>query len=620
MGSIVGPDEIEKCFNALKSVKEVIVDTETSGIDWKENFVCGYVFTVGPREEDTWYLPLRHRGGGNIEGCHVPNVSTGPIREFHWVEKRLAEEIAPRTDLHWVGHNLKFDLHMMANSGIRPEGTVEDTQINAAMIEERMFTYSLDDCATFMKLEQGKKVEIYQTIIDFCRANNIKCDATPTDPSKAMAQYWTLPASLGSGYARQDGMLTLDLVNKQRIRIQEEELQQVWELEKRVTKTLWRMERRGVPVDIDRLDLVQKKMSSSLAEARIKYPTLKVRSPKELEAIFRAHNITNWNKTPKGAPSFKEEWLELTDLGQDIITIRKLENMRDTFIEKSVKENLYKGRVHTTFNQLNNGTYGTDTGRLSSSGPNMQQIPKRNKIIAPLLRQIYRGKNTLWNSKDFKSAEYRLFADFAGSKFVLDAYANDPDTDYHQLVADMLHIERDPTAKRLNLGVIYGMGYKKLALSLGVSEAEAKALLARMRNLMPEAKNFMDNASIRAERRGWIKTLLGRRRHFGKHDNTHKAGNSVIQGSCADVTKLKMVECDEYLVGQNAESMLLLQIHDSLEFEMVPEEEKLIKICKEIMEDCGKGTALNLTVPMKVDDSTGVSWGHATFPKYNQWV
>ena len=616
-------DEIERCFRAIRDSKTLVYDVETTGLDWKHNHVIGYVLTVGPRDDETWYLPVRHAGGGNIEGCRVPVVPDGWQGDIHWIERRLAQEVAVREDLLLVGHHLKFDMHFSANHGIFFQGATECTQVNAALINENQGKFDLDTCAEKLGLTVRKDSSVYDLIKAKCKILGVPCE----EGRKSMANFWRLSGEEGNNYARADGATTWHLKEAQTSILESEDLLRVHSLEKRVTKTLFRVERRGVPADMNMADKVSAKVAQLLAEGKSSLPQgLNARSNADMKRIFTEAGITDWpmtapsKKFPNGQPSFTEEFLDKSELGKKIITVRKLENLVSTFIEGSIGSNIHKGRIHTTLNQMAMDDYGTVTGRLSSSGPNLQQIPKRNKVLAPLLRQIYREKGKIWRSSDFKSQEYRVFADFAGAAFVLEAYARDADTDYHQLVADLLGVVRDPIAKRLNLGTIYGIGKDKMADQLGCSVMEASALLGKMRAMMPEAKAFMNKADRRAKERGFVKTILGRRRRFGVGENTHKAGNSVIQGTCADITKQKMVEIDEFLVSEKSETQMILQIHDSLEFLMPSGDTRDADRCMEIMQQFDQDSAIQLRVPMRVDIGDGISWGHATFPKYKEWL
>lgn len=625
---------VEECLKRLEESDVVGIDVETSGLSWHDNFICGYVFTFGPTESDTYYLPVRHAGGGNIEGAKVPASSTGFYRSEHThpIESRLKTILEGKRRTYYA-HNAKFDMHMLASHDIWLKGEFEDTAVAAALINENQGKYDLDTCCKIAGVE-SKETEVYQYISDQMKAKHgVEIPAN----KRSMAYFWMMPATgKARDYAIADGTSMFQLREYQKKQIEEQELDRVWRLEKRVTRTLFRMERRGVPVDEEVLSKVEDKVHKMLDEARDAFPEgFNVRSPVQMEKLFLDKGFTRddfvlTEKTKK--PSFTEDWLENHggELGQHIITARKYSNLINTFINGAIKSNLEDGRVHANFNQTKSDEYGVVTGRLSCSSPNFQQIPKRHKVLSPTLRQVFREKGLLWWSSDYSQQEYRVFAEYARSKFVLSAYDENPDTDYHQLVADLLGVERDPSAKRINLGVIYNMGAPSLARNLGVDVPTARIYLAKMRRMMPEASKFNKTAQKVAERRGYVKTILGRRRRFPHGEFAHKAGNAVIQGSSADITKQKMADCDEFLMGSafddlnignsDSKSMLILQIHDSLDFLFVEEERGKMEECMKIMKAFGPEDEISLKVPMSVDADIGISWGHATFPKYEDWV
>jgi len=627
-------DNVEECLSRLEEADVVGIDVETSGLSWHENFVVGWVFSFGPKDEDTYYLPVRHLGGGNIPGGITPTKGDQyyGTEHFHPIEKRIKKilESKPRQ---YYAHNAKFDMHMIASLGIWLRGDFEDTAVNAALLNENQGRYDLDTCCRRTGVTP-KVGEIYEAISKYMsRKHSIEVPATRA----AMAYFWYLPGDgVAAEYARGDGISMSLLRDAQHKALDEREMRPIWELERRVTRTLFRMERRGVPVDEKVLVGVEARVEKMLKDATLRLPNaINVRSMPQVKQAFleKGYKEEDFLRTEKGNVSFPEEWLtgEGGQLGQDIITVRKYSNLVNTFINGAIKKNVIRGRVHGNFNQTKGDEYGVVTGRLSCSKPNFQQIPKRDKVLAPLLRQVFRADGFHWWSSDYSQQEYRVFAEYARSKFVLEAYAEDPNTDYHQLVADMLGVERDPAAKRINLGVIYNMGAPSLARNLGVVVDIARGYLLRMRRMMPEATKFNKTAQKVAERRGYVKTIMGRRRRFPNGEFAHKAGNSIIQGSSADITKVKMAECDEYLMGEaekdnlniyasESKSNLILQIHDSLEFLFVEEERAKMERVVQIMESFGESDLIQLSVPMSVDTDFGISWGHATFKSYEEWV
>lgn len=617
-------DDIERCFNALRQAKQVVFDVETSGLDWKTNFIVGYVFTVGPRPEETWYLPIRHRAGGNIPGARTPTHDRDfdPTTDLHSIEARIAEEVATRSDLHLIGHALKFDLNFSSRHNIHWQALPECTKVNAALLDENQGSYSLENCLKAMEVEEKKDESVYQFIADFInRTEGLSIQATR---EQTMGSFWKVPGQgPAAEYARMDGISTWALHARQQVELDAQELRTVWGVERRVTRTLHRMEQRGVLVDPVKVDSIERRIGAWLTEAKQKVPEgMNVRSAPAILKYMERIGRTNWPTTGKGNPSFTKDWLSIFPEGKAIITVREMENIVNTFINGHIRRNLHRdNRIHANFNQMVEDEYGTVSGRLSCNDPNLQQIPKRDKLLAPTLRQAFIAPPELvWLSNDYSQQEYRVFADYARAKLVLEAYARDPRTDYHQLVADILGVERDPPAKRINLGVIYNMGVKKLAAQLGVPLIVAQGYINKMRRLMPEARQFNRVCEDVAKSRGYVKTLLGRRRRFPNSDLAHKAGNGVIQGSSADITKLKMAEVDEYLISEKCRSEVILQIHDDISLYADPAERRHLDEVARIMTSFGPNDLIQLTVPMAVDSHHGPSWGHATFPKFMDWV
>jgi DNA polymerase I-like protein with 3'-5' exonuclease and polymerase domains len=312
---------------------------------------------------------------------------------------------------------------------------------------------------------------------------------------------------------------------------------------------------------------------------------------------------------------------------QQVARAREINKAHTTFIDTILKYS-HKGRIHAEINQLRGDNGGTVTGRFSYSNPNLQQIPARNKELGPMIRSLFiPEEDHTWGVFDYSQQEPRLVVHYAGLQNlygvddVLDSYNNDPDTDFHTIVADMANIPRSQ-AKTINLGLFYGMGKNKLQAELGVDKETSDGLFKQYHDRVPFVKQLMDNVMQRAQQRGQIRTLLGRlcRFHlwepnmFGMHKAmthddallehgpgirrayTYKALNKLIQGSAADMTKKAMIELYKEGIIPH------IQVHDELDISIKdPEHAKKIK---EIME-----SAVELEVPNKVDYESGPNWG-----------
>jgi DNA polymerase I-like protein with 3'-5' exonuclease and polymerase domains len=310
-----------------------------------------------------------------------------------------------------------------------------------------------------------------------------------------------------------------------------------------------------------------------------------------------------------------------------IAQAREINKAHTTFIDTILKHS-HKGRIHADINQLRSDNGGTVTGRFSYSNPNLQQIPARNKDLGPRIRALFvPEEGHRWGCFDYSQQEPRLVVHYSalqnlyGVSDVLDSYNNNPDTDFHTIVADMANIPRSQ-AKTINLGLFYGMGKNKLQAELGISKDKANDLFKQYHAKVPFVKQMMDNVSQRAQNAGKVRTLLGRlcRFHlwepnqFGIHKSlphdaallehgpgikrafTYKALNKLIQGSAADMTKKAMIDLyNEGIIPH-------IQVHDELDIS-VESPEQAQKII-EIMEN-----AVKLEVPNKVDYESGDNWG-----------
>jgi DNA polymerase-1 len=376
-------------------------------------------------------------------------------------------------------------------------------------------------------------------------------------------------------------------------------------------------------VDPDNFARLTAFIGNRLDEATGKLPPgFNVRGRKDVPAAFDAIGVTDYPRTALGNPSFTEAWLEKHELGRDIITVRKLTNLQNSFIQPLLDTHIHTfeghalGSVHCNFNQLRADEYGTITGRLSCNEPNMQQVPKRDKLLAPIFRQIFVPRpGMVWSQNDYSQQEYRIFAMYSGSELLIDGYKGD--LDMHQVVANELKVERDPTAKRLNLGMLYWMGSELLAEELGITVERAAEIRSWYDDKFPDVKAFLKKAQKAAQHRGWVQTILGRRARIPDRNKSYQASSRVIQGTCADLTKLKMVEVDEFLHRESGgKAGVTLQIHDELDWEVSHDDpHHLDTEARRIMSDFSK---FPIPVPMKVDSHVANDWGRASFPK-TEW-
>ena len=602
-------------FPNLSEAKEIAIDLETCdpnmeslGPGWPRNdgFIVGYAIAV-----DGWagYFPVAHAGGGNLDKRLVER----------WVKDVLA------TPADKIMHNAAYDLGWLRATGFEVNGTIYDTMLAAPLLDENRFAYSLNslgfDYLKEIKSEQGLK----ESASDF-----------GVHPKKEL---WKLPAMHVGDYAEQDAALTLKLWHHFKALLARDEVESIFNLETEVLPVLVDITLKGINFDRAKCEAHMRDMRKKEAEI---LAFLKSQAGMQVD-IWAAQSIAaafdrlgvQYPKTAAGAPSFTKSFLDTHEhpMAKMILEARELNKTHGTFLEPYLKHSAKDGRIHTHFNQMRNEDGGTVTGRLSASNPNLQQVPARHEIIGPMVRGLFLPEDgDMWAANDFSSQEPRLLVHYAtllglpGAEKMAQAYRDNPDTDFHQMVADMAGIKRK-AAKTIGLGLMYGMGKAKLAQQLDLPVDEASDLIGTFHSKVPFLKGTVDAVMKRIEHPssgGSIRTLLGRKCRFPlwepmewgvnkalpheqaviaygsriKRSGTYKGLNRLIQGSAADQTKAGMVALHK--AGFN----LLLQVHDEVALSVRNKEEA--REAANLM-----ATAVNLEVPSRVDVETGPSWGSA---------
>ena len=601
----------------LKDAKEIAIDLETRDPRLKElgpGYIRGDGEAVGVSiacDGFADYFPFAHESGFNFPKKRVLDF--------------VKDVVSEKQDK--VFHNTGYDVGWLKNEGITVQGRIIDTMIVAPLIDENQFWYSLNALGRQYVNEGKTEGELVQAAEEW-----------GLDPK---AEMWRLPSAYVGTYATQDAALTLKLWNHFKILLEEQNLWNIFELEMNVLPIILDMKQRGVRVDVERAEVLKKKLiireKNTLQKIKKESGVQEVQlwAANSLSKVFDALKLS-YLRTPTGLPSFTKAFLENHShpVAQLIREAREINKTHSTFIDSILKHE-HNGRIHAEIRQLKGETGGTVTGRLSMSNPNLQQVPARNKEIGPLIRSLFLPeKGEKWCSSDFSQQEPRILTHYAsrshydGAETVADAYRNG-DADFHQEVATLVGIDRK-TAKTIGLGIMYGMGKGKLSDQLGVSVEEASSILQRFNTYAPFVRQLADSVMRSANQKGYIKTILGRRCHFDmweplkygmgrpmkykeavheyngeiKRAFVYKALNKLIQGSAADMTKQAMVRC--YEAGYPP----LLQVHDELVFS-IEDKKDVENICK-LMEE-----AVSLDVPNKVDAEVGKNWGDSMVANKN---
>lgn len=502
---------------------------------------------------------------------------------------------------HWIGHNLAFDLSFLHAEGITLNGTFEDTMINAALLDEFRRSFSLENCADEAGVQSKKASEIKKHIEETFKDDFGR---------NYMGQYWRLSADdpVAIEYATGDGTTTWQLWVEQTRQINEQNLNKVHKVECDVIPVLNRMTMRGIRIDADRLHRLREVVSENLVNAQNSLgEEVNVNSSVQIHKLHEKHGESGWPLTPTGKPSFPEEYLKTTDIGRKVIAVRKSKRMLEAFIDPMINRHMYKGRVHAQYNQLRGDEFGTVTGRLSSSNPNLQQVPKRDEEAGVLFRSIFLpDEGMTWGSADYSQCEPRLLAHYSGCKVLVDGYTKTPSVDAHTAVAVSAGIDRQ-SGKRLNQALLTGAGAKKAASMLGKPMDEAMEIVNKYFKSMPEIKTLQAEAAQRLRQRGYVMSILGRRSRLEAPGFEYKAVNRLLQCSNADMIKLSMVKIDE-MCRQVGGIDILNNVHDSLDFQYTPDRHKHYKEALDIMCDFPE-----IRVPIEIEEDSGPDWGWASY-------
>ena len=606
--------------NKIDEAKLIAIDTETydpnlktmgPGGFRKDGHVAG--ISIATDSGYTEYFPIGHEGGGNLNKSKVISF----LLYIYSKKKKLIFANA-MYDVEWL-YSLDKRLTLTRDHRIYDVQTIEH------LIDENKLKYSLDSLAKFYLRKSKYEVELEQAVLyKFGKRAKVK------------ENLWRLHANEVSEYAKEDALLTLQIYQKQQDRIKREEIESIVDFESRLIPVLFHMRKKGVRVDVDKAHSLYAELEKKQAEVqtmlnRLGGTEVNVWANASLKEAYDKNSI-GYNYTAKGTPSFTASWLEtqMDDVSQSILKVRKLDKIRNTFVKNMIIDKASNGRIYCGFNPM-----GTVTGRFSSQYPNLQQVPARDPELGPMIRSLFIPEEDCeWVCADYSQQEPRVLVHYASLKGmdtaikVQDEFNKNDTTDFHQMVADMASIPRKQ-AKTINLGLFYGMGNKKLAAELGLDNDQAYELFNKYHDKVPFVKEMSRQVSNVASSRGYIKTLLGRKRRFDKWEPrdswgerayslseahaqypkqelkrayTHTALNALIQGSSADITKAAMVKI--YEAGLLDEIDLKLTVHDELDFSVEPLKQKCFDESLQIMKTC-----VDLKVPLKVDVEKGLNWG-----------
>jgi DNA polymerase-1 len=582
----------DELLSRLKGAKSFAFDLETTSLDAMKAQLVGIALSLAPAE--AYYIPVGHVGWEQVDQLPREQVING-------LKPRLEDASLPK-----LAHNGNYDMTVLAEYGVTVNNLAFDTMVAAYLLSEKSLN---------LKALAFGRLGIEMIPISDLIGTGAKQRSMAEVPVKEVANYAGADADITGQLA---GLLERELKS-----------QGLWQLfsevEMPLVPVLVTMERNGVALDTELLRQMAHRLGEQLLtlEAAI-YNSIghrfNVNSPQQLGSVlFQELGLPSAKKTKSGygtGAAVLEELRGVHPVIELILDYRQLSKLKSTYIDAlPVLVNPKTGRVHTSFNQTR-----TATGRLSSSEPNLQNIPVRGEMAKEIREAFIAPPGTHLLAGDYSQIDLRVLAHLSQDPNLTSAFRQD--ADIHAATAAQLFSVAPAQvtaamrrlAKTVNFGVIYGMSDYGLEQATELSRQEAAQFIAAYFEKYPGIKAYLETTKAEARRSGYVQTILGRRRHIPEINAANRqvreaaermAINMPVQGTSADIIKVAMINLDHEISRQKLKSKMLLQVHDELIFEVPQEEMEIMrKLVPEVM-----STALALSVPLKVDLKTGTNWG-----------
>ena len=597
--TILDQQQWQVWLEKLQKAELFAFDTETTSLDYLEARIVGVSFSV--KAGEAAYLPLKHDYPGAPDQLDFDSVMQDlkPLLES---PKHLK-----------VGQNLKYDRHVLLNHGINLQGIAHDTMLESYVLDSTATRHDMDSLA---QKYLGRDTIHFEDI---------------AGKGKKQLTFNEIGIEQASPYAAEDADITLQLHQTLWPKIENiPSLAKVYrELEMPLLPVLNTLERNGVNIDIWMLQQQSDNMARQIADLEeqahaVAGQKFNLGSPKQLqEILYEKQQLPVKKKTPKGQPSTAEEVLqELADEGyelpQIIMQYRALSKLKSTYTDKlPLQVNKTSGRVHTSYHQA-----VTATGRLSSSDPNLQNIPIRSENGRRIREAFVASDGYVLLAADYSQIELRIMAHLSGDKSLLNAFANGEDIHRHtaseifSVALEDVTSDQRRSAKAINFGLIYGMSAHGLSRQLGIERHQAADYMNVYFERYPGVREYMDNTRQQAKEQGYVETIFGRRLYLPEINSSNgmrrqyaerTAINAPMQGSAADIIKRAMIDIHSWLADVDNGIKMIMQVHDELVFE-VPKEQ--LDMARKTIEDF-MVKAAQLNVPLEVGIGVGDNWEQA---------
>jgi DNA polymerase-1 len=585
---------LDTWLSKLNAASLVCLDTETTSLDQMQASIVGISFACVAGEAA--YLPLRHNYAGAPDQL-----------DFDFAIRKLMPWLTDASKKK-LGQNIKYDLHVFANHGIDVQGYVHDTLLQSYVLE----SHQRHDMDSLASRHLGATTIGYEDVAGK-GASQIGFDQVSVEKA--------------TEYSAEDSDVTLQLHGAMYGQVAaDEKLRYVYEqIEMPVSRVLLTMERNGVLIDAALLQQQSSELGLKMLELEARAHEIagqpfNLGSPKQLgEILFDKQGIKPIKKTPGGAPSTDEETLEKLALDyplpKAILEYRSVSKLKSTYTDKLPRMvNAKTGRVHTNYAQA-----VAVTGRLSSTDPNLQNIPVRTAEGRRIREAFIAPAGSVIVSADYSQIELRIMAHLSGDKGLLDAFAKGEDV-HRATAGEVFGVPREEVsseqrryAKVINFGLIYGMSAFGLAANLGIERAAAASYIERYFARYPGVKAYMDRTRNEAQERGFVETVFGRRLWLpdirsgnqGRRQGAERAAiNAPMQGTAADLIKLAMIAVQGWLEQEKLATKLVMQVHDELVLEVPETELERVKAnIPGLMTNVAK-----LDVPLVAEPGVGANW------------
>ncbi len=596
--TILTEAHFEQWLKKLTQADLFAFDTETTSLNYMEAEIVGVSFAIEPGIAA--YTPLAHTYAGAPVQLNREKVLTS-------LKPLLENPNKPK-----LGQNLKYDANVLANYDIELQGIQHDTMLESYVFNSTATKHNMDDLA---KKYLGLETIHFEDIA-----------------GKGVKQilFSEIPLEQASPYAAEDADITLRLHQTLSEKLKEhgalEKLYQ--EIEIPLVPVLSSIERNGVLLDVAMLAQQSLELASLISALEQQAhdsagQIFNLGSPKQIqEILYEQQNLPILKKTPKGQPSTAESVLQ--ELAIDyplpklILEYRSLSKLKSTYTDKLPQQVSSKtGRVHTSYHQA-----VAATGRLSSSDPNLQNIPIRSAEGRKIRQAFIAPENYKLIAADYSQIELRIMAHLSADEGLLSAFSKGIDI-HSATAAEVFEVEIDQvttdlrrSAKAINFGLIYGMSAFGLAQQLGLSRSQAKSYIDLYFSRYPGVKKYMDTIRELAKQQGYVETLFGRRLYLPEIHSRNAARrqyaertaiNAPMQGTAADIIKIAMINTDKWLKESQSDNKMIMQVHDELVFEAAEDQiDSFSDSIRQIM--C---SAAQLDVPLIVDIGVGDNWDEA---------